>query len=342
MGGTKHKKKSKSVSSTKSSSSAKISRGNSIVKKSSSNNNNDEETKQKSIHEEENGKEQVLSTSANSVLLTENFLRERNENLSLVVDSISSNSRSLNSLRENFFFKKGEMNKGTNCWSEPLASTFVVRGPTYLSNGKKQNSQPSVFDLLDVDIFKTSVHGRYDNFSCLEKTSFYNHLRTVVGEERFVLTFHIQSPVYNMVATFVLNEDRFEATSPGFKELFWCFVDGDDKSRCEKFKVIPRLVESHWLLKAACGRIKPILYAKKLTHRFVRKENYFEIMCDTASSQIASKLASMAASTCQQMTFDMAILVEGTTEHRLPEQILGIFQLGKPDLKNCRTVHLPN
>ncbi|KNC84360.1 hypothetical protein SARC_03405 [Sphaeroforma arctica JP610] len=120
------------------------------------------------------------------------------------------------------------------------------------------------------------------------------------------------------------------------------FLNGDDSYRNSRFKVIPRVIEGNWLVMKACGTSKPVLYATKLTHYYRKTDRFFEISCDTTSSKIASSLADLCVGKASTLTFDMAIMIEGRDESELPEQILGVFRMTKPDLKHCRKVLLPS
>eukprot|EP00122_Pirum_gemmata_P016150 Pgem_evm1s15091 len=236
-------------------------------------------------------------------------------------------------------FKKGPLTDGSNCWSEPPAEEFHVRSSSYLTSKIKEPSLSSLFDLVDVDVFRNKTQGRYDNFS--ESIESYPQFAIRNGEKRFLLVMHFQSMIYNMACTFALNNDKL-AKAPLSSQILWSnFKNGTDEYRNERFKVVPRLMEAHWMLKAACGKTQPILYATKLKHRWKKTEQYLEIMCDTTSSTIASKLATMSIGSANSLTFDMALLIEGRDVEELPEHILGVFRLTKPDLKHARLVSMP-
>eukprot|EP00123_Amoebidium_parasiticum_P015228 comp22843_c1_seq1/m.35990 comp22843_c1_seq1/g.35990 ORF comp22843_c1_seq1/g.35990 comp22843_c1_seq1/m.35990 type:complete len:321 (-) comp22843_c1_seq1:366-1328(-) len=236
-------------------------------------------------------------------------------------------------------FKQGTTEGETNCWSEPDATKFEIRGKNYLKDGLKVSSEPAVGELVDVDIFRTTIPGRFDNFSSTQQS--YVQWALSQGETRFMVVVHFQSLTYNMACTWALDNDRLKETSPGFQRSWKKFLEGDDDFRNQHFKVIPRVVDAHWLLKAACGSSKPILFATKLTHRYNITDKYMEIMCDTTSSTLANKLADMSISYASTLTFDMAMEIEGRTPEELPERIWGIFRMTKPDLKRARKVALP-
>eukprot|EP00124_Ichthyophonus_hoferi_P004371 Ihof_evm3s472 gene=Ihof_evmTU3s472 len=180
-------------------------------------------------------------------------------------------------------FRRGPLDNGLNCWSEPPAGGFKIRGPNYLRDKVKQPSLESICTLLDVDIFRTTTPGRYDYFS--SSTGSYVQWALGAGETRFMIVMHFQSSTYNMACTWAVEETKLKDASEGFKKLWKEFISGTDEFRNSHFKIIPRIVESNWLLKKACGASNPVLYATKLKHRYHVTENYLEIMCDTGSSK---------------------------------------------------------
>eukprot|EP01134_Creolimax_fragrantissima_P000918 CFRG0918T1 len=236
-------------------------------------------------------------------------------------------------------FKKGCLTGGMNCWSEPSASTFPVRGANYIDDNNKVSSQESIFDLVDVDIFRNTTPGVYTEFAT-SGTSYIDYALSQ-GENRFMLMLHIQSNTFNLACTWMLNREKMEQCSSESRGLWERFLDGSDEFRNERFKIIPRVVEGNWLVMKTCGSCKPVLYATKLTHRYRRTDSFLEISCDTTSSKIAKHLADLCIGKAASLTLDMAVLVEGRDVAELPEQILGVFRMTKPDLRHCRKVVLP-
>ncbi|KNC84359.1 hypothetical protein SARC_03404 [Sphaeroforma arctica JP610] len=104
-------------------------------------------------------------------------------------------------------FTLGPLEKGRNCWSEPPATSFPVRGKKYMTDKKKYNSAESMFILVDVDIFRSTTPGRFTEFASSGVS--YIDYATAHGETRFMVCMHFQSNTYNMVCTWVVDPARY-------------------------------------------------------------------------------------------------------------------------------------
>lgn len=81
-------------------------------------------------------------------------------------------------------------------------------------------------------------------------------------------------------------------------------------------------------------RKKPALIAQKLTHTWLRGDNYLEIDCDVSSSKLASMLCGSCQRIAKKFVIDLAFLIEGQNADELPERVLGNIRLYRPDMSN--------
>ena len=114
------------------------------------------------------------------------------------------------------------------------------------------------------------------------------------------------------------------------RALFRRFVEGDDKFRNERFKLIPRVVEGPWIVQRAVGA-QPALLGQKLTQRYFRGPDYFEVDVHVDSSVIASQITRMCRNKAKNIVVDIAVLNQGETPAELPEMLMGAFQMRYPD-----------
>ena len=114
------------------------------------------------------------------------------------------------------------------------------------------------------------------------------------------------------------------------RALFRHFVEGDDKFRNERFKLIPRVVEGPWIVQRAVGA-QPALLGQKLTQRYFRGPDYFEVDVHVDSSVIASQITRMCRNKAKNIVVDIAVLNQGETPAELPEMLMGAFQMRYPD-----------
>ncbi len=62
-----------------------------------------------------------------------------------------------------------------------------------------------------------------------------------------------------------------------FDTVFQRFLNGDDSFRCERFKLIPTIVEGSWVVRQGVGK-KPAITGNKLRQVYFRGDNYFEVI----------------------------------------------------------------
>ncbi|PRW45250.1 ENHANCED DISEASE RESISTANCE 2 isoform X2 isoform B [Chlorella sorokiniana] len=107
-----------------------------------------------------------------------------------------------------------------------------------------------------------------------------------------------------------------------------------DAVRNKKFKLIPRIVKGSWIVKQSVGTT-PVLLGQKLTTRYFRGPNYFEVDVDITSNTVANSVTSLVVGAITSLVVDLAPLVEGQAEDELPERLIGSVRFEHLDLKSA-------
>ncbi|EFN56180.1 hypothetical protein CHLNCDRAFT_17328, partial [Chlorella variabilis] len=107
-----------------------------------------------------------------------------------------------------------------------------------------------------------------------------------------------------------------------------------DAARNKKFKLIPRIVRGSWIVKQSVGTT-PVLLGQKLTTRYFRGPNYFEVDVDITSNTVANSVTSLVVGAITSLVVDLAPLVEGQAEDELPERLIGSVRFEHLDLKTA-------
>lgn len=228
-----------------------------------------------------------------------------------------------------------------NAWSQPAAETFNIRGPTYLEDRNKIPSQEAAFRLLTVDMVQAE-QPVYTGMCAHPQERIQQALRrereTGIKElPEFVFAVNLCIPgdkTYHQVSYFGIdNFDEIKHPKTPFGRLMneFIFSDSDD-FRLKTFKLIPRIVEGNFVVRKAVGS-KPTILGRKIKHYFVRADNYFEIIVDIASDQVAQRIVKLVLGYTKSLVVDMMFLLEADHDQYLPERIFGGVRLKNIDLR---------
>lgn len=216
------------------------------------------------------------------------------------------------------------------CWSEPDATKFNVRGVTYGNDKKKQPSAPALFELLGVDLCETP-----DNMQNIAAHPCNRVAKAKArGEEGYTLVFNFMvpgPPFLSFSAYWKVDKAQINADTPFGRIAQKFFFGTDDEYREERFKFIPKVVEGNFAIKLAV-KDTPAILGKKLKQYYHQADHYFEIDCDISSSAIAKNITGLVLGYAKTLVIDMAICLEGKEEEELPEVIMGCCQARHVDL----------
>ena len=221
----------------------------------------------------------------------------------------------------------------------PADHGFKIRGANYLNDKVKYVCDSHMFDLAAVDLFvvkqKVShIAARSDNMV---------HVLNEKDDKLLNFIVHFQIPgrtKYSIVMYFKAKPGVLDNNS-AFAELMSDFVEGQDKFRTSRLKLIPRVVKGNWILKKTVGG-RPALLGKKLATSYFHGPNYIEIDIDVGSNNVAGSILGMVKSYAKFITLDLAILIEAQTPEELPERLIGSVRISNFDLSPKRVKHLPD
>lgn len=226
-------------------------------------------------------------------------------------------------------------------WSEPLGTSFSVRGHSYLKDSVKVDSLPSVFRLLTVDIVKVRkpmLGGICSHPQERIQMALQREQETGIRElPNFVFCINLVIPhtdTYHACFYFGLDDVNIltdESTSFG-KVANRFFFGDSDVFRNETFKLIPRIVEGNFLVKKAVGS-KPAILGKKIPQTYIRTSRYMEIVCNIAAEKVACGIVKLSLGYAKSLVVDMAFVLQGDKPSELPEQVLGAVRAQKLDFK---------
>lgn len=240
-------------------------------------------------------------------------------------------------------------------WSCPGPSVFKIRGPTYLTDKKKVEATPPMFELVAVDLVE------------LEEPVF--HIAKFLPSVRqspapFLFTVQLMVPANppislvstwaapmnvaehspeQLIAQFEEQQGPCPDSVAAFFRNFTSFIQGDgpqaDAQRNKRFKLIPCVVQGSWLIKQSVGTT-PVILGQKLTTKYCRGKtdsgaDYFEVDVDIGSSSVAASITNLVCGATRSLTLDMGVLLEGQEVEHLPEQLIGTIRLAKLDLRTA-------
>ncbi|KAE8126128.1 hypothetical protein FH972_020873 [Carpinus fangiana] len=221
---------------------------------------------------------------------------------------------------------KGKDDTGTNCWTSPSGSGFMIRGKNYLKDNMKVMGGDPLLKLIAVDWFK--VDQTIDGIAL--------HPRSLVQSEvgkklPFILVINLQVPAkpnYSLVLYYAADRPVKQSS------LLAKFVDGSDMFRDARFKLIPSIVEGYWMVKRAVGT-KACLLGKAVTCKYLRRDNFLEIDVDIGSSSVARSVIGLVMGYVTSIVVDLVILIEAREDAELPEYILGTVRLNRVRLDSA-------
>lgn len=235
-------------------------------------------------------------------------------------------------------------------WSEALATSFTVRGATYLRDGgKKVPSLPALFQLLTVDLVSAPDGPQAMCTHPNERIQRTLQRERETGQcllPEFVFAVNLcvpsdgasgnnsKSSCYNLVSYFGIHDKSLiQSDETAVGRLCNSFFFGEsDEMRNRAFKLIPRVAQGNFVVRKAVGS-KPTILGNKLLQRFVRTDRVLEVIVDIGSDAMAAGIVKLALGCAKNLTVDMMFLLEGTTAETLPEHILGGVRIKEVDFK---------
>ncbi|KAL2465109.1 Pleckstrin-like proteiny (PH) and lipid-binding START domains-containing protein [Abeliophyllum distichum] len=190
-------------------------------------------------------------------------------------------------------------------WAAADPSSFLIRGDSYLDNGKKVEAKGTLMEMVAADWLRSDkreddLAGRPGGIVQVPGTTTHN----------LALYYMLENPLHET-------------------PLLESFVNGDDAFRNSRFKLIPYISEGSWIVKQSVGK-KACLIGQTLEVRYFRGNNYLELDIDVGSSTVARGVVNLVLGYLNNLVIEMAFLIQGNTPEELPEFLLG----------TCRFNHL--
>jgi len=232
-------------------------------------------------------------------------------------------------------------------WAEPDSNSFLVRGPTYKTDGVKINAGRSIGRLLAMDIVEVDAPiysgmtkhptERVQKALQMEKKLQEQGLESDVPPFIFVLNIIFPAePMYHAVMYFGIDDYSEIDGSSGTPTSKLCkeFFFGDsDEFRDSTFKLIPQIVQGNFMVRKAVGST-PAIMGKKLRQLYVRDEEnmrFFEIVLDCCSSSVAAGVIRLSLGYAKTVVVDLGFLFEGDNASVLPERMFGCARIKNAD-----------
>ncbi|GMH56196.1 hypothetical protein TrLO_g5426 [Triparma laevis f. longispina] len=227
-----------------------------------------------------------------------------------------------------------------NCWSEPHAMNFRCRAENYLGSGLKTASRSSLFGVVGVDSFKSdkpvhSIMERPHSFlqrfreAVMQMNASREARRDTILRVPFLLAFNFVLPWGSLVIYCTRPSAPVNKESPA--EMLWeKFLRTEHGDfRRSRLKMIPSVGKGPWVVKKLVGG-KPAIIGHKVPVTFHgnKRLNFLEVEIDVSGGgTFANSIAHSVMGKSEDVTVDLAFVIEGQNEEELPEKLLAVVRL---------------
>eukprot|EP00246_Nothoceros_aenigmaticus_P004620 TRINITY_DN16220_c0_g1_i1.p1 TRINITY_DN16220_c0_g1~~TRINITY_DN16220_c0_g1_i1.p1 ORF type:complete len:732 (+),score=134.56 TRINITY_DN16220_c0_g1_i1:125-2320(+) len=210
-----------------------------------------------------------------------------------------------------------------NCWCAAEPDTFRVRSKSYLRNQAKVKAGDPIMKLIACDWLKSD---KREGHLARRSGNIVNSFQGKGGSDPFFLVLNVQVPgtATSSLVLYYITRKPLESV-PLLKK----FVEGDDRYRNSRFKLIPNIAKGSWIVKQSVGKTA-CLIGQALEIDYHRGSNYLEADINIGSSSVARGVVSLVLGYIGKLIVEMAFLIQAESEEELPEQLLG----------TCRLLHL--
>lgn len=217
------------------------------------------------------------------------------------------------------------------------ASAFNVRGPKYLQDKVKVRAEKAMMTLVGCDCIAHNepqpiAHIATHRANFVKKVSEDPELQALGDLAPYFFCFNFQvpgSPQYATVYYFAQPIGLIGKNREG--RVLMNFINGDQKFRDERLKLIPCVAEGSWIVRKGVGST-PAILGKKLAMAYYSGANYFEVDVDVGVSSMAGAIVKLVTGPAKSLVIDLAFLIEAQSEEDLPEEVLGAIRMVRMDL----------
>jgi len=211
-------------------------------------------------------------------------------------------------------------------WSEPIASSYMVRSANYMKKKKKIESGKMLFRLVHTEIVK-SRKGCISSASQTPGTWYSNHKELIPGDSfLLVLNLQLRSLATNVISYHLMDDDHhakeLKSGNPSARLLRKLLSpDTRDVWRDSRIKMIPRIIEAPFVVRMAVSS-RPVIIGRKVSCKYHMSGKYAEIKCNLDSSSVAAAAIKLAHKWSTKIVCELVWLLEGQNIKELPEQLL--------------------
>mmetsp|Transcript_9702 Transcript_9702/g.15022 ORF Transcript_9702/g.15022 Transcript_9702/m.15022 type:complete len:325 (+) Transcript_9702:75-1049(+) len=229
-----------------------------------------------------------------------------------------------------------------NCWSQPPANEFKVRGPDYLKDSKKVPSEDFLLRARGCDLLLTENPDMFIGGNPRILAGLLRQLPSLLLNFRFpwgylVAYFEVPEKLTPFMRgsegdQSILTPESMEGMTPA--EVTACrFLAGDIDHKNGALKLIPAVVEGPFIVRTmVTGR--PVIIGNKLpvTYDYHPADEagaaYLEVSLNVGNSSTAAKrIVSVCRRYMNSLTVDIGFVIQGDSADELPEQMLGAVRL---------------
>ncbi|DAZ92807.1 TPA: LOW QUALITY PROTEIN: hypothetical protein N0F65_010472 [Lagenidium giganteum] len=218
----------------------------------------------------------------------------------------------------------------TKYWSEPCATTFLVRGPHYLSTRSKIPSPRQPFRLINAELYKANEPIRHIGLSSFVGAPLDSDAMVLI------INFMLPGPPFHSLVLYFTPQDPVELRKNSvFADLCHEFLRGPNNDfRRNRFKLIPRVVQGTWSIREGVGTT-PAILGTKLHQQYFQGRQYLEIDYDIGSSTVATGILKLLLGYSRDLIIDLGFVIEAQNQMELPERVLGCARLNCIDLRDA-------
>ena len=217
----------------------------------------------------------------------------------------------------------------SHCWSALHASSFNVRGPSWVLDRRKRPSAHSS-QLLAVEVFRARLPVPDASERAGSPAQTLNARTSIPLRGTLVVSLIVpcEHDTLHVVFYFGLHASAAEPRGPA---LFDAFLVADDAWRRARFKMIPRVQEGPWLVRTAIGS-RPVVPGPagiELAFHVDAARAAARVDLDCGSTAAARRIFGPIFGSAGRMVVDLAFLLQAESEAELPERVLGCGRLSR-------------
>ncbi|CAE7748154.1 xpr1, partial [Symbiodinium necroappetens] len=208
-----------------------------------------------------------------------------------------------------------------HCWDQADGAGIKVRGPDYLRDKRKCQTESPMLALSFVDIFR----GRdLECFSSSQRSQ-------PRDKSTFLLVLNFRLPDSQLVACWSVPQDAEWSDSRQGRLLQRFLQEMSAPERDKRLKLIARVLEGSYMLKQAVGS-KPAIIANQCRITYFAQKDFLEASVDMGDSSMGRRIRGLFDDGSSAL--ELFVLLEGLQPEELPERLLGGLTLCHIDMRN--------